>query len=57
MVFILKLFVNVQSGWTSLVLLILATNSFIIASLGLVGEYVGRIYSQVLNRPFAKWEE
>ena len=56
-VLILKIFINVQSGWTSLVLLILATNSFMIASLGLVGEYVGRIYSQVLNRPFAKWEE
>jgi glycosyltransferase involved in cell wall biosynthesis len=44
-------------GWPSLVLLILSFNAFLFAGLGLVGEYVGRIYQLVQGRPLTPWSE
>jgi len=44
-------------GWTSIVFLILSTNAALFASVGLLGEYVGRIYVQVQNRPEIDYEE
>lgn len=44
-------------GWTSIVFLILSTNAALFASVGLLGEYVGRIYVQVQNRPEVTYEE
>lgn len=44
-------------GWSSLVLLILSLNAFLFAGLGLVGEYVGRIYQLVQDRPGTPWSE
>ena len=38
-------------GWTSIVFLILSTNAALFAAVGLLGEYVSRIYIQVQNRP------
>lgn len=44
-------------GWASLVLLIMSFNAFLFASIGLVGEYVGRIYELVQARPKSLWHE
>lgn len=38
-------------GWTTLGILILVVGGVIIVTLGVVGLYVGRIYSQVKERP------
>ena len=51
------LFGNTIPGWPSLVLLILSFNAFLFAGLGLVGEYVGRIYALAQNRPTTPWNE
>ena len=45
------------TGWPSLVLLILSFNAFLFSGLGLVGEYVGRIYQLVQSRPSVPWRE
>jgi len=52
-----SLIVLTVPGWTSLVLLILSANSLLFAGLGLLGEYVGRIYQVVQARPIANWRE
>lgn len=44
-------------GWTSIVFLMLSTNAALLASVGLLGEYVGRIYIQVQNRPEITFDE
>jgi glycosyltransferase involved in cell wall biosynthesis len=44
-------------GWPSLAMLILSFNAFLFAGLGLVGEYVGRIYQLVQSRPLTPWNE
>lgn len=54
---LLFLFGNTLPGWPSLVLIILSFNAFLFASLGLVGEYVGRIYQLVQARPGPSWNE
>jgi len=51
------LFGNTLPGWPSLVLLILSFNAFLFAGIGLVGEYVGRIYELVQARPKNSWHE
>ncbi len=51
------LFGETIPGWPSLVLLILSFNAFLFAGIGLVGEYVGRIYQLVQARPAPFWEE
>ncbi len=44
-------------GWTSIVFLVLSTNAALFAAVGLLGEYVGRIYVQVQNRPEVEFDE
>jgi glycosyltransferase involved in cell wall biosynthesis len=44
-------------GWTSLVLIVLSTNVLLFAILGLIGEYVGRIYELAQARPRTLWTE
>jgi glycosyltransferase involved in cell wall biosynthesis len=48
---------NTIPGWPSLVLLILSSNAFLFAGIGLVGEYVGRIYLLAQARPGVLWNE
>ncbi|MCK5057004.1 MAG: glycosyltransferase, partial [Candidatus Aminicenantes bacterium] len=47
-----KFFTDVTvTGWTSLVSLILIFNGLILFILGIIGEYLGRIYDESKNRP------
>lgn len=39
-------------GWTSAILLILVVASFNLVFLGIIGEYIARIYDEVRNRPY-----
>lgn len=39
------------SGWSSLMLALLIMGGFNLVALGIVGEYIGRIYAEVKNRP------
>jgi len=39
------------SGWPSLILSVWLVGAFILISLGIIGEYVGKIYIEVKNRP------
>jgi glycosyltransferase involved in cell wall biosynthesis len=39
------------SGWPSLILSIWLVGAFILIGLGIIGEYVGKIYTEVKNRP------
>jgi glycosyltransferase involved in cell wall biosynthesis len=41
-------------GWTSIVLLVTALNCFLVATLGLLGEFVGRIYELAQDRTAAQ---
>jgi len=54
---LIYIFGDTLPGWPSLVLLILSFNAFLFAGLGLVGEYVGRIYQLVQSRPGISWTE
>lgn len=38
-------------GWTSIVAVLLILNGIILVLLGVIGEYIGRIYDEVRNRP------
>lgn len=42
---------NVVPGWTSLMVVICVIGSALLICLGIVGEYIGRIYEQSKNRP------
>ncbi|ADN02701.1 glycosyltransferase family 2 protein [Spirochaeta thermophila] len=54
----LRLFTDrVVQGWASIVVLILVFNGFTLLSLGILGEYVGRIYDEVKQRPLYIVEE
>jgi glycosyltransferase involved in cell wall biosynthesis len=44
-------------GWTSIMIAILLSSSLILTSIGIVGEYIGKIYLQSLNRPSVIWRE
>jgi dolichol-phosphate mannosyltransferase len=44
-------------GWTSIVLMISCVNFLIIGLLGILSEYVGRIYEIILNRPDRHFNE
>ncbi len=44
-------------GWTSLVIIVLISNSLILISLGVVGAYVGKVFEQVKGRPNSVWTE
>ena len=42
---------NTLPGWTSLMVSIWFVGGAIILALGVIGEYVGKIYQEVKNRP------
>ena len=42
---------DIVTGFTSLALILLTTTSFLILGLGIIGEYVGRIFEEVKHRP------
>lgn len=42
---------NSPEGWTTLVMLLLLIGGLILTSLGIIGEYVGRIYLNINNKP------
>lgn len=42
---------NVVSGWSSLILSVWLIGSIVIISLGIIGEYIGKIYTEVKDRP------
>lgn len=42
---------QVQPGWASLMAIILFSNGIILIMLGILGEYLGRIYEEVKDRP------
>lgn len=49
---------SVVSGWTSLILSVWFLGSLILMSIGILGEYIGKIYVEVKRRPrFAIMEE
>ena len=52
-VLIQKLFypAGLLPGWTSIVAVLLIFNGIILILLGVIGEYIGRIYDEVRNRP------
>ena len=39
------------SGWPSLILSVWLVGAFVLIGLGIIGEYVGKIYIEVKNRP------
>ncbi|RAP26744.1 glycosyltransferase [Candidatus Marinamargulisbacteria bacterium SCGC AG-333-B06] len=48
----LKVILNVTGqGWASLVVIILALGGLQLVALGIIGEYIGRIYTEVKQRP------
>jgi glycosyltransferase involved in cell wall biosynthesis len=40
-----------RSGWTTIIFLIIAFGGLILTALGIIGEYIGRIYDEVKKRP------
>lgn len=46
-----RLFTTTQPGWASIVAINLLFNGIMLIMLGIVGEYVGRIYEESKNRP------
>jgi glycosyltransferase involved in cell wall biosynthesis len=53
----LHFLVSTIPGWTSLVFLILASNSLLLGGISIIGEYVGKIYEISLNRPNVVYKE
>jgi len=51
--FILRYFYQIEMvpGWSSLILSTIIFGMFNLLMLGLLGEYIGRIYTEVKNRP------
>jgi dolichol-phosphate mannosyltransferase len=51
-VFYLKIFTDATvPGWSSLIIIQLFFSSFVLILLGIMGEYIGRIYDETKNRP------
>ncbi len=51
-IFIQKIFTDTTiTGWASTVAIILLSQGIVLMILGLMGEYIGRIYDEVKNRP------
>jgi hypothetical protein len=42
---------NAVSGFVTLIICLLVIGSFIMISLGIIGEYIAKIYEEVKNRP------
>ena len=49
--FIIKLLGRTETGWTSLVGSIWLLSGIQLLSLGIIGEYIGKIYKEVKSRP------
>ncbi|MDR2938775.1 MAG: glycosyltransferase family 2 protein [Clostridiales bacterium] len=48
----LKVFTtNTISGWASIIVILLFSQGIVLMILGLIGEYIGRIYEEAKNRP------
>lgn len=54
---IVKLLGHAQSGWTSLMISIWLIGGLLLMSMGLIGEYIGKIYQEVKRRPRFTIEE
>ena len=51
-VFIQKFFTDTTiTGWTSIVAVILCSQGIVLMVLGLMGEYIGRVYEEIKDRP------
>ena len=52
-ILIRKLFINpmIEAGWSSIISILLIIGGAILIMLGLLGEYVGRIYICINNSP------
>ena len=51
-VLFLRLFTNIWvEGWTALMIAVLFTGGIQLISVGILGEYIGRIYSEIKSRP------
>ena len=46
-----KFFGGVVRGWTTIMILVALGSSAQLLMMGILGEYIGRIYEQVKNRP------
>jgi polyisoprenyl-phosphate glycosyltransferase len=47
-----RLFTNIWvEGWTALMIVLLLIGGLLLISLGIIGEYIGRIYNEVKQRP------
>jgi hypothetical protein len=55
--FAAAMFGTTVPGWASIALLILSANAFVFAGIGLLGEYIGRIYELMLKHPTMNWRE
>lgn len=48
---IVKFFGNTESGWTSIIISIWFIGGLLLMSVGLIGEYIGKIYEETKHRP------
>jgi glycosyltransferase involved in cell wall biosynthesis len=55
--FLVSIMGTTLPGWPSIALLMLSSNAFLFACFGILGEYVGRTYHLVQNRPNVPWKE
>ena len=46
-----KLYGNTSSGWTSIMCVLVFFSGVQLVSLGIIGEYIARIYDESKNRP------
>jgi glycosyltransferase involved in cell wall biosynthesis len=53
----LHFLVSTIPGWTSIVFLILASNSLVLGGIAIIGEYVAKMYEILLNRPNVIYNE
>ena len=48
---------NLQKGWSSMMIVLLFFGSLQMIFLGIIGEYLGRIFDETKNRPLYYIEE